>query len=373
MLAVLLVHRGEPVAADALAQALWGDEAPPTAAKALQVSMSRLRRALGPAAERVQTTAGGYRMLVYGDELDADRFARGYERSRKLLAGGRQAEAAAALRDVLALRRGPALAELRYDSWAQAEIRRLEELQAAALEERIQAELALGEHARLVCDFEALVAEHPLRERLCAQLMLALYRSGRHADALAVFRDMRARLDGELGLEPGPELRALEQAILTHDPSLAAPEAPTCLVPAPPTPTFGREDDVGATPTELERTRLLTLTGPGGVGKTRLAIEVARAAGGRFAELAPIADSELTGDDRESQAVSMLALHLLQSTLVHINTLLLQQVLADPERASRLTDADLRGLTPLFWFQHQPLRHFPPRHGHPARPATRRP
>jgi predicted ATPase/DNA-binding SARP family transcriptional activator len=292
LLAALLVHRGEPVAAEAMVQALWGDEAPPTAAKALHVSVSRLRRSLGPAAERVQTTGGGYRLLVEADELDADRFARGYERGRGLLSAGDPAGAAVVLRDALALWRGPPLADVRYQAWAQAEIRRLEELQAAVLEARVEAELALGDHARLVGELEALVAEHPLRERLCAQLMIALYRSGRHADALAVFRDMRARLDGELGLEPGPELRALEQAILTHDPSLAAPDDPTRLVPAPPTPTFGREDDVRAVLTELERTRLLTLTGPGGVGKTRLAIEVARAVGGRFAELAPIAGAD---------------------------------------------------------------------------------
>jgi predicted ATPase/DNA-binding SARP family transcriptional activator len=292
LLGTLLVHRGEAVAADALVQALWGDEAPPTAGKALQVSVSRLRRSLGPVAERVQTTGGGYRLLVEADELDADRFARGYERGRGLLSAGAPAEAAVVLRDALALWRGPPLADLRYEAWAQAEIRRLEELRVAALEERIEAELALGEHGRLIGELEALAAEHPLRERLCAQQMLALYRSGRHADALAVFRDMRARLDGELGLEPGPELRALEQAILTHDPSLTAAEDPTRLVPAPSTPTFGREHDVRAVLTALERTRLLTLTGLGGVGKTRLAIEVARAAGGRFAELAPIASAD---------------------------------------------------------------------------------
>jgi predicted ATPase/DNA-binding SARP family transcriptional activator len=292
LLAALLVHRGEPVAADALVQALWGDEAPRTAAKALHVQVSRLRRALGPAAERLQTTGGGYRLLVESDELDADRFARGYDRGRALLAAGRPAEAVTALGDTLALWRGPPLADVRYHSFAQAEIRRLEELRATALEERIEAELALGEHARVVGELEALVAEHPLRERLRAQQMLALYRSGRHADALAVFRDARVWLGGELGLEPGPELRALEQAILTHDPSLAAPEDRNRFVPAPPTPTFGRDDDVRGVLTELERTRMLTLTGPGGVGKTRLAVEVARAAGGRFVSLASTVDAK---------------------------------------------------------------------------------
>jgi predicted ATPase/DNA-binding SARP family transcriptional activator len=291
LLGALLVHRGEPVTSDALAQALWGDETPPTAAKALQVHVSRLRRSLGGAADRVQTTGGGYRLLVEDGELDADRFARNYERGRELLAAGQSAEAAGAFREALALWRGPPFADLRYEPWAQAEIRRLEELRAAALEERIEAELALGEHARLVGELEALTAEHPLRERLRGQQMLALYRTGRHAEALAVYRDARARLDDELGLEPGPELRALEQAILVHDPSLAAPGEPASFIPAPPTPTFGREGDVRAVLDELAHARLLTLTGPGGVGKTRLAIQVARAAGGRMASLAPVADA----------------------------------------------------------------------------------
>jgi predicted ATPase/DNA-binding SARP family transcriptional activator len=292
LLAVLLVHRGEPVAADVLAQALWGDEAPPTAAKALQVSVSRLRRALGPAAERLETAAGGYRLVVERDEVDADRFETGYERGRELLGAGHPAAAAAALRGALALWRGPPFADLRYEPWAQAEIQRLEELRAAGLEDRIEAELALGEHARMVAELEARIAEHPLRERLRAQLMLALYRSGRQAEALDVFRDVRTRLDSDLGLEPGPELRALERAILTHDPSLATPVDPGRFVPAPPTPTFGREDDVRAVRTELKRARLLTLTGPGGVGKTRLAVEVARAAAGRLVSLASTADAE---------------------------------------------------------------------------------
>ena len=157
------------------------------------------------------------------------------------------------------------------------------------------AELERGEHARLVGELEALVAEFPLRERLRGVQMLALYRSGRHADALAAYRTAREALDTELGLEPGPELRKLEQQILTHDPALQ-PAAPG--VPAPPaTPTFGRDDDVLDVLAALEGARLVTLTGPGGVGKTRLAIEVARAAGGRFVPLAPIAD-----DDRIPEA-----------------------------------------------------------------------
>jgi predicted ATPase/DNA-binding SARP family transcriptional activator len=285
LLVALLVHAGEPISADALAQMLWGDEAPPSAPKALQVTVWRLRGALGVASDRIETVAGGYRLRLEPGELDAERFDRAYERARTLA----PRSAAAALREALALWRGPALADVRYEPWAQGEIRRLEELRGAAIEARVEADLALGEHARLVGELEALVAEHPLRERLRAQQMLALYRSGRHADALAAFRAARETLDAELGLEAGPELRALEQQILTHDPALRA--AATGVPPPPPTPTFGRDRDVQAVLAILESARLLTLTGPGGVGKTRLAIEIVRQAGGRFVPLAAIVDA----------------------------------------------------------------------------------
>jgi predicted ATPase/DNA-binding SARP family transcriptional activator len=289
LLGVLLVRAGESVASEALAQALWGDDAPSTAANALHVHVSRARRALGPAGERLQTVGSGYCLHVAPGELDADRFEQLCRRGAELPAR----QAATMLREALALWRGPVLADLRYEAWAQGEIRRLEELRAPAVEHRVRADLELGEHARLVGELEALVRQHPLRERLRAQQMLALYRAGRHADALAAFREARATLDAELGLEPGPELRQLEQAILVHDPSLAAPAAAEPGVPvAPPTPTFGRDRDVRQALALLEQTRLLTLTGAGGVGKTRLAIEVARAAGGRFVSLASTADAE---------------------------------------------------------------------------------
>ncbi len=289
LLTALLLHAGEPVSAETLAQMLWGDEAPPSAAKALQVSVSRLRSALGEAGDRVETVAGGYRLRVEPDELDAEAFERAYDRARALAPA--PADAARALREALALWRGPALADVRYEPWSQSEIRRLEELRAAATEDRLEADLALGEHARLVGELERLVTEHPLRERLRAAQMVALYRSGRHAEALAAFQAARAMLDTELGLEPGPELRRLEQQILTHDPALvpaAAPSGP----PPPPTPTFGREADIRAVLDLLEHSRLVTLTGPGGVGKTRLATEAARATGGQFVALASTADSE---------------------------------------------------------------------------------
>ena len=286
LLAVLLAHPAEPIGADVLTQALWGDEAPPAALRTLHVSVSRLRQALGPAAERLQTVGSGYRLHVEPGELDAERFERDCARAAALP----PAEAARVLRGALSLWRGLAFADVRYEPWAQAEIRRLEELKVLALEARVDAELALGDHARLVGELEALVTEHPLRERLRAQLMIALYRSGRQADALAAFRAARDVLDEELGLKPGPELRALEERILVQDPALT-PE-PAEPPPAPPTPTFGRDEDVRSVLQALGETRLLTLTGTGGVGKTRLATEVARAAGGRFVSLAPIASAD---------------------------------------------------------------------------------
>ena len=165
-------------------------------------------------ADVLVTQGGGYLLRIGDDEIDADRFERLFEQGRNALARGEPETAAATLREALALWRGPPLADFTFEPFAQAEIARLDERRLAALEERIDADLALGRHADLVAEIEALVASHPLRERLRAALMLALYRSGRQAEALQVYQDARRALVEELGVEPGPALQQLQRAIL---------------------------------------------------------------------------------------------------------------------------------------------------------------
>ena len=219
LLAILLLHPNEVVSSDRLIDHLWGAKPPPTAAKSLQAHVSRLRKALG-AGGRLATHGSGYTLTAGVDDIDAARFERLVERGRERLATSDAEGATADLREALQLWRGPPLSDFAYDAFAQAEIARLEELRVGALEERIEADLALGRHAGLVGELEGLVTEHPLRERLRAQLMLALYRSGRQAEALAAYQDARFALVEELGLEPSRTLQDVEQAILRHDPAL---------------------------------------------------------------------------------------------------------------------------------------------------------
>jgi DNA-binding SARP family transcriptional activator len=183
VLAVLLLHLNEPVSAERLALALWGEEAPAGATKTVQVHVSRLRKALG-SADVLVTTPAGYRLEVRHGELDAERFERGVAAGREALAAGRADRAAQVLDEALALWRGPPLAEVAWAPFAAAEIARLEELHAEALELRVEAGLAAGRHAELVAELQRLTSGYPWRERLHAQLMLVLYHSGRQADAL---------------------------------------------------------------------------------------------------------------------------------------------------------------------------------------------
>ena len=221
VLILLLLHRNEAMASERLIDALWGESPPATAAKVLQNYVGQLRRALDDReGRRLQTRGRGYAIHVEDGELDLDRFERLVREGGEALALDRPADAAAWLREALALWRGPALADVAYEPFAQAEIARLEERRAVALERRIDADLALGRHADLVAELEALVAQHPLRERLRGQRMLALYRCGRQAEALEAFREARRLLVEEIGVEPGPELRELHEAILRQDAAL---------------------------------------------------------------------------------------------------------------------------------------------------------
>jgi DNA-binding SARP family transcriptional activator len=221
VLAVLLLHANEAVSAERLALALWGDQAPGGATKTVQVHIWRLRKTLGDP-DLIATTPAGYCLRVRRDELDAARFEGLVEDGRRALAGGQFEHAATVLREALALWRGPALAELAFEPFAPAEIARLEEQRLAALEARIEADLAAGRHAELVGELRRLVAVNPTRERLAAQLMLALYRCGRQIDALEVYQDTRRVLVNEIGVEPGSRLRELQEAILRHDVALQA-------------------------------------------------------------------------------------------------------------------------------------------------------
>jgi len=231
LLALLLLHANEVVSAESLIEAVWGDERPATAVKALQVHISQLRRRLEPlrrprsGSRLLQRRGSGYELQLESDQLDLYRFERLRAEARQALDVGAAADAAAKLRDALALWRGPPLADLASEPFAVLESARLEELHVAALEERIDADLAVGLGAELVAELESLASRHPLRERLCGQLMCALYRSGRQAEALDAYKRTRHTLVEELGIDPGPELQRLEQAILRQDPGLEAAQA----------------------------------------------------------------------------------------------------------------------------------------------------
>ena len=326
MLAILLLHANEVVSSDRLIDELWGDRAPATAAKTIQVYISKLRTALGDGV--VLTRAGGYVLDCDRADVDVGRFEALVAEGRRALQTNEPRQAAQYLRDALRLWRGRPLSDFVYEPFAEGEVARLEEARVAAVEDRIEADLALGAQSELVGELESLVREHPLRERLRGQLMLALYRAGRQAEALEVYQRARMHLAEELGLEPSPALKAIQAQILSQDPALSrsrvsirdTPEesrsdgsgspaniaaAPRSLnrsnVPTPASPLVGRAEEMSLALELLAapEVRLLTLWGPGGSGKTRLALEVAAAAAPRYREgarivmLAPITDRAL--------------------------------------------------------------------------------
>ncbi len=326
LLAYLLLHANRVVSSDRLIDVVWGHAPSDGARKRLHMAVARLRNTLSIDGSELRpalrTLAGGYVLDVRAGELDADVFATRVDDARAALAAGHAEQASDELREALALWRGPALAQLTYADFAQADIRRLEELRLTALHTRIDADLQLGRHEALTAELEALVARHPTLERFVEQLMCVLYRCGRQADALAAYQRARTHLAAELGLEPGPALRAIQAQILEQAPaldaavmsardppgapidSLATPTGSTAragVLPVYPTSLIGRDGDLGRLVSLISQRhlRLLTLTGPGGIGKTRLALELAHtlrsgfADGARFMSLVAIADADL--------------------------------------------------------------------------------
>jgi DNA-binding SARP family transcriptional activator len=293
LLALFVLHAGKVVSRDRLIDDLWHGDPPAAAETTLRSHISRLRSELG--ASRLLSRAPGYTLALAPEELDAARCERLLAEGRAALAQGRPAQAAERLRSALTLWRGPALADVAYESFAQGEIARLEELRLAVLEERIESDLALARHADLVGELEALVGEHPLRERLRAQLMLALYRSGRQAEALESYQAARLLLTDELGLEPSETLKNLQRAILGQDPALQPPshlepETEPVEVAAGPGPFVGRERELRELLRGLDETlagegRLFLISGEPGIGKSRLVEQLTRRARERGAEV----------------------------------------------------------------------------------------
>jgi predicted ATPase/DNA-binding SARP family transcriptional activator len=300
LLAVLLVHANSVVSADRLVDVLWGDAPPGDEAAALRTYVSRLRGVLETGEPAGQASvlvmqAPGYVLRVDPDQLDASRFEGLVTEGLRLAADGALATAGATLDEALALWRGRAFAEFADNDFARTEALRLEELRRLAIDERVEANLGLGRHAELVGELEGIVASNPFRERPRAQLMLALYRCGREAEALRTYQELRRYLADELGIEPSKELARLEEAILLQKPELdwEPPESasgttteplergagPKGNLPASLDRFVGRCHDLDEIPGLLGERRLVTLTGPGGSGKTRLALEVARSLG----------------------------------------------------------------------------------------------
>ena len=274
LLALLALRRGRVAGVDELIDALWGAELPAAPRNALQHHVARLRAVLGQ--DAIVASNDGY--ALSDANVDALRFEELLAEARVGLREGDAGAAAESIAQALALWRGPPLHGLTETAWFSGEARRLEAMRVDALEEQFEAALALGEHREIIPALRAAAEENPFRERLWGQVMLALYRSGRQADSLEVFQEARRALAEQLGLEPGPELRRLQEAILAHEPAIAAVTVPPRRgnLPTPPTSFVDREAELAQVVELLREHRLVTLTGPPGVGKSRLALEVAR-------------------------------------------------------------------------------------------------
>jgi predicted ATPase/DNA-binding SARP family transcriptional activator len=306
LLLLLLVRARETVQAERLSDELWGDDPPAGGANALQALVSKLRRAMGPSSGALTTVAGGYRLDVPDEEIDARVFEATTDRGREALRAGDVAGATEAFRSALQLWRGRALDGADDEGILRREALRLEELRWSALEDRIDCDLRGGLDAELVAELEQLVVEDPLRERLHGFLMLALYRAARQAEALRAYQAAREALGEELGLDPGPELKALEASILGHDASLLLPRQRGAGAPGRRTNVtvglsrfVGREDELATLGDLVAAHRLVTIVGPGGAGKTRLAEELVRRQlehDAFIVELAPVGDPAAVPD-----------------------------------------------------------------------------
>ena len=298
VLALLALDAGRVVPAGRLVEEIWRGQPPPGAAKTLRSYISRLRSALAPEVA-VVARGGGYALSADPSQLDVARFERLLAEGQAALGGGEAAAAGNRFREALALWRGPALADVADVEPLAREGARLEELRLVAVEGRLEADLVAGSHAEMTGELERLVGEYPLRERLWRLLMLALYRGGRQADALAAYQRARAMLAGELGLEPGQELQELERAVLRHEVPPPALYGNRHNLPAQLTSFLGRDQELAMLGKLLGEARLVTLTGAGGTGKTRLAVEFAAGMVERFpdgvwlADLAGVSDPGL--------------------------------------------------------------------------------
>ncbi|HVX45840.1 MAG TPA: BTAD domain-containing putative transcriptional regulator [Mycobacteriales bacterium] len=290
LLAMLLSRVNEPVSSDLLVEELWEGRAPGSARTNLQVYVHRLRRVLGE--ERIEYGAPGYRIVVAPGEFDVDDFEQAAAVGRRAAEAGDQQAASDSFGAALDRWRGSAYAGLEDHPFLRDEAARLNELRLATIEDRFEVDLALGRHGEAVAELAALVRRHPLRERLCGQLMLALYRSGRAASALEVYRQARDRLVEEIGVEPGSELQRLHEAVLRADPALevgsrgAAPVVPAELPPNPPTFT-GRQPELALMSGRLDSGTddppvIAAINGRGGIGKSTLAVRISHEVAGRY-------------------------------------------------------------------------------------------
>jgi predicted ATPase/DNA-binding SARP family transcriptional activator len=369
VLAILILHAGKLVSLDKLVDDLWLEEPPRSAVNVVQSYISRLRRLLStaktPGDGIVLSQPSGYVLDAPAELIDRHRVKDALVRGKAALEANRAGEASERLSAALTLFRGPALADFRYEPWAQADVEQIEELEMAVREARIDAELALGRHADVIGELDYLVTGHPAREHFAAQLMVALYRTGRQSEALQVYQSARLALTEELGIDPSPQLRALERQVLEQDPSLdrvapkgarmelreaVGPASEGVLsgnLPTPATQFIGRSGELAEIKRLLGETKLVTLTGPGGTGKTRLAIRAGTELEDRYPEgvwwvpLAPIKDDalvvqvaiETVGVGSAQDLAQMRALvvfdnaeHLLPSFANHLAPLLLGEI-----------------------------------------------